>query len=335
MVILYNNYNAAYIEDCAIKGVDIGDGNLLTKIKADFAGANYAWILLALCLFMISNVSRALRWKQLLEPLGYEPKFVNSIGSIMIAYLVNLGIPRSGEFVRAGVLSKYQGFQSEKVMGTIVVDRVIDVICLLVMIFLGIALSYQTVGIYLEENLDLSKKFAFLYDNTWVLAIIFALGLAFLGLIWKMREMLLSTSIGQKITKLLLGLWDGVKSISKLKRPGVFVFHSIVIWLMYFLMTYLCMFAFEPTAHLNATAGLAVFVMGAIGIVFPSPGGMGAYHYMISQGLMMYGLSEADGFSFANIIFFSIQLFCNILFGLLALLILPAYNNRLNSKADD
>ena len=328
MVILYNNYNADYIEDCRIKGIDIGDSTLLDKIKSDFKGADYKWIFIALVLFMISNISRALRWYQLLEPLGYKPKFLNSIGAVMIAYLVNLGIPRSGEFVRAGVISKYEGFKAEKVMGTIVTDRIIDVICLLVMIFLGIALSYQTVGVYLEENLDLSQKFGFILNNPLVLILLALLGLGGVALLYWQRNTILKTGIGQKIVRLILGLWDGVKSIGKLKNPGLFIAHSILIWTLYFLMTYLCMFAFEPTSHLTASAGLAVFVMGAIGIVFPSPGGMGAYHYMISQGLMMYGLTEADGFSFANIIFFSIQLFCNILFGIIALLILPTYNSR-------
>jgi len=105
-----------------------------------------------------------------------------------------------------------------------------------------------------------------------------------------------------------------------------FVFHSILIWFCYFAMTYVIFFAFKPTEHLGPVAGLVVFVFGTLGIVFPSPGGMGSYHFLVEEGLTLYGVGEADAFSFANIMFFSVQLFCNVLFGILALIILPIYN---------
>lgn len=328
MWLLYRNFNAAYLEECSLKGIAAADCNLFDKIWSDFKGADFRWILLALVLFMISNVSRALRWHMLLKPLGYAPRLVNSVGAIMVAYLVNLGLPRSGEFVRAGILSKYEGYSADRVMGTIVTDRIIDVVCLLSMIMLGLVLSYETIGLYIEDNLDLKAKFGWILDRWWLVMLLMVIAVLGMYTTWRMRSQLLDNKIGNKISSLAKGLWEGIYAIRKLENPLGFVAHSVLIWTLYYLMTYFCMFAFAPTAHLSPVQGLVVFLMGALGIVFPMPGGMGTYHYMISQGLLMYGLSEADGFSFANIIFFSIQIFCNILFGVLGLLLLPFYNGK-------
>ena len=326
MCLLYSNYSTAYLADCELKGIPIEDCDLGSKILQDFRSADYSYVLIALVLFMVSNIARVLRWHQMLEPLGYRPHFVNSIGSVMIGYLVNLGIPRSGEFVRAGVLSKYEGYQPEKVMGTIVTDRVMDVICLLVVIMLSLLLSYDTIGVYLEENMDLSGKIALITNYPMLIGAVGLVGLTLLALAWRYRTSIMQSSIGAKVVNLLEGLWVGIKSIAQLRRPSLFVLYSIIIWLMYYLMTYVSMFAFAPTENLGAVAALVVFVLGTLGFVFPAPGGMGAYHFMIGQGLAIYGISEADGFSFANIFFFSVQLGCNVLMGLLALAILPSFN---------
>lgn len=326
MWLLYSNYSTAYISECELKGIPAADCDLMAKIVADFKSADYSYVLIALVLFMISNVARVLRWHQMLEPLNYHPRFVNSLGSVMIAYLVNLGIPRSGEFVRAGVLSNYEGFQPEKVMGTIVTDRIMDVLCLLAVIALSLVLSYETIGVYLEENMDLSNKLSVITSRPIVLGALLGTGLFIVAALWHRRQEILVSTIGQKVAHLVAGLWQGVKSIFSLRLPGLFIFYSVIIWLMYYLMTYVCMFAFVPTENLGGVAALVVFVLGTLGFVFPAPGGMGAYHFMIGQGLAMYGIPEADGFSFANIFFFSVQLGCNVLFGLLALLILPSYN---------
>lgn len=326
MYLLYDNYSAAYLADCDLKGIPAEDCNLGDKILQDFKSANYIYVLVALVLFMISNLSRVLRWHQMLEPLGYRPHIVNSLGSVMIGYLVNLGIPRSGEFVRAGILSKYEGFQAEKVMGTIVTDRIMDVLCLLVVIMLSLVLSYDTIGIYLEENMDLSGKLAFVMQYPLLIGLVGAGIMTSLLLAWRYRTKVITSTIGAKVVNLLEGLWAGIKSIRELRRPGLFVMHSVIIWLMYYLMTYICMFAFVPTENLGAVVALVVFVLGTLGFVFPAPGGMGAYHFMIGQGLAIYGIPEADGFSFANIFFFSVQLGCNVLLGLIALAILPSFN---------
>ena len=130
----------------------------------------------------------------------------------------------------------------------------------------------------------------------------------------------------QKILNIVKGFAEGVKSIRKVDRPGWFIFHSIFIWLMYYSMTYMCFKSFEPTAQVGMLAGLVVFVLGGWGMVIPSPGGMGTYHFLVQTGLSMYGISGDDGFSLANIAFFSINLGTNVLIGILALILLPILN---------
>lgn len=324
--LVYRSNNRAYQEECLHKGIT-GDCELIDKVISDVSTADYKWIVLSLLLFMLSNISRAARWQIILEPLGYKPRFFNSVSAIMVAYLANLGLPRSGEFVRAGLLSKYEGYPVEKVMGTIVLDRIADVVMLLLTIGITAILSYNTFFKYLQTNSTLGDKFSML-TNVSVLLPLFLLGLAVLGILYTYRLPLLNSKIGGKVWNLLVGFKEGVMSITKLRRPWAFVGHSILIWLCYYVMTYVVFFAFEPTELLGPVAGLVVFVFGTLGIVFPSPGGMGSYHYLVGEGLALYGVGASDAFSFANIIFFSVQLFCNILFGIVALVLLPIVNKE-------
>ena len=140
------------------------------------------------------------------------------------------------------------------------------------------------------------------------------------------RKRLQSSRLGKKIKNLIMGFWQGLQTVRSLDRPAWFIFHSINIWVMYFLMTYLCFFAFPPTSHLSATAALLVFVFGGWGIVVPSPGGMGSYHYLVGVALGLYGIGGDNAFSWAMIAFVSINLGCNILVGLIGLVALPIIN---------
>lgn len=325
--LVYRSNNAAYLEECALKGIPEGECSLVDKVITDIKAANYLWVLLALVVFTISNVSRAVRWHIMLEPLGYKPSYVNSLGAILIAYLSNLGLPRSGEFVRAGVLAKNEGYSADKVMGTIVLDRVADVIMLLVVIGLTILLSYDDFYGYLSSNLQVGDKLYGMF-NISIIAPLILITSVLLWVFYKYKEVLLTSKLGSKVVGLLQGFKEGVLSITKLRRPWAFVLHSVIIWICYFVMTYVVFFAFEPTSHLGPVAGLVVFVFGTLGIVFPSPGGMGSYHYLVGEGLALYGIEAGDAFSFANIIFFSVQLLCNVLLGLIALIVLPIYNSR-------
>jgi uncharacterized protein (TIRG00374 family) len=322
LYLVYRGQNAKFISDCAEKGIPSVDCNLLEKVWIDMREANYWWILAILIAFLLSNVSRALRWMMLIRQLGNKGNFFNAFFTIMLGYFANLGIPRMGEILRPAMYARYERIPVEKVIGTVVVDRAMDVLSLLTAIGLAFILQFNVLYSYtaahIRESPLLSKGFLIL-----VIA-----GFLFLIGMWIFRKRITNTGLYQKIQHIVQGFIEGIRTIMNLERPWIFIFHTVFIWFMYYLMTYLCFSAFEPTAHLTPLAGLVVFVMGGLGIVFPSPGGMGTYHAMLVAGLTIYGVSGDDAFSFANIIYFSVQLFCNIFFGILALIVLPLYNQK-------
>ncbi len=329
---LFTKQSEAFQEQCSLDGIPAADCSLLDKLVTDFTSCNFFWILMVLVTFTLSNVSRALRWNMLLKPLGYLPRLGNSFLIIIITYFINLFLPRAGEVARAGLISKYEGIPVEKAMGTIVLDRLLDVIMLLLIVGLTFLLEFDTLTNYLQGKMaEDGEASSSLFQNPIVI------GLGITGLIVALtlfifRKKIIETAIYQKIKKLLIGFAEGLKTIGKLDRPWLFVFHTLFIWFMYFLMTYLCFFAFEPTAALEPVAALMVFVFGTFGIVVPSPGGMGTYHFFATEALKIYEVAPADAFSFANILFFSVQIGCNVVIGLLAFILLPIMNKGYTPK---
>ncbi|RMF01083.1 MAG: UPF0104 family protein [Bacteroidetes bacterium] len=322
---VYQKQDAAYQAECALKGIAAEDCSLLQKVITDFASANYFWLVMVLVCFTISNLSRGVRWNMLIQQLGYQTRLVNAFLTIILGYFANLGLPRVGEVVRAGTMARYEQIPVEKVMGTVVVDRIIDVISILIVTALALALEFDTLWGFLQANGQLGDSLA---PKQGALISLAGLGLVALVLLYVFRKHLQRTTLYAKVMGILQGFLEGLKTIRKLDRPWWFVLHSVNIWVMYFLMTYVCFFAFEPTAHLSAVVALVVFVFGGWGIVIPSPGGMGTYHFLATTALGFYGIPGDDGFSWANISFFTIQLGCNILVGLLALVLLPMLNRE-------
>lgn len=334
LFLVYYKQNQQYLEELVTRGIDPEGKSLFLKILASFGEAKIYVLIVVLVCFMISNVSRAIRWQILIEPIRNKTSFINAISSIMAAYLVNLGIPRSGEFVRAGLFSRYEKLPPEKVMGTIVTDRVVDVICLLVVIGLACIFSFDDLYRYYitvsTDNPDAGNRLLF---------VLLALGLVVVlatYFAYKFRVRLFKTVPGKKLLNLILGFAEGLKTVFLLRKPWQFLFHSIVIWLMYYLMTYLSFFAIAPTSHLSPVAGLVVFVFGTLGFVFPAPGGIGSYQYLVSEALTnFYGLNIGDASSFANIVFFAVTIFGNVFFGIISFILLPIFNARYEPHIQD
>ncbi|MEM7571752.1 MAG: lysylphosphatidylglycerol synthase transmembrane domain-containing protein [Bacteroidota bacterium] len=333
LVILYLVYQkqaSGYLEQCLADGGTAESCVLVDKVITDFASANFFWIFMTLLAFTLSNISRAIRWNMLIHQLGYRPRLINSFLTINLGYFANLGLPRMGEFVRAGTLSRYEQIPVEKVMGTVVVDRIIDVICILLATGLAVAFAASRLATLYQENADLSDKITTAQRILLPLAIIGIVGLL---LIYFYRQRLLATKVGQKVAGILHGFLDGIKTVGKLDSPWLFILHTLNIWVMYFFITYFCFSAFAPTADLGPVAGLVTFVAGGWGIVIPSPGGMGSYHFLTGQALELYGIAPGDAFSWSNIAFFSISIGINVLIGLVALLFLPRLNRNYQPAA--
>lgn len=336
---VYQSQDTAYQEQCKLDAIAACqtqniplaqcdtlnlDCSLIDKVVSDAKQTNYYWILLVLFIYMISNVSRAFRWKMLLDSLGYNTSRANSFWAVMVGYFVNLFIPRAGEVARIGLVSKYEKIPFEKVFGTVVVDRVMDVICLLGLVGLAFILEFDMVWGYLSENLGNVQN---PLQNPIILGGLI-IGILSLIIAFLFRQKLMQSFIIQKLVGFVTGIIDGVKTVLNLKNPALFFFHTFVIWLMYYLMHYFSLFAFDFTAHLSGVAALMIVVFGAFGMVAPSPGGMGAYHVLVMAALALYGVTGPEGFSFAMILFVAITILCNALFGLIGFVLLPIINSE-------
>ena len=324
---LYQSQNTSYQKQCAVNGIASDQCNLLKKLSDDFRKTNPFWILLIVAITLLSHLFRALRWNMLIKPLGASPRTINSFFSVVIGFFANLGIPRIGELVRASTLSRYERIPTEKLIGTVVVDRIVDMVTFIGIVGFAFLLEFNTIynklsSLY-QQNMgsgsgsDHSKYYIALI----IMAVLF---LAALFYMYKKPENLIVI----KLKGIIAGIIEGISSVRKLKNPWLFMLYTLLIWFCYYIVLYICLPAFEPTNGLGLRAAVIIFVFGALGFIFPSPGGMGTYHWMVIQALLLYNISEADGFSFANIAYFSGQIFSNVLFGLVALIALPILNSN-------
>jgi glycosyltransferase 2 family protein len=327
---VFKSQNTAFQEQCRLDGVPSDQCSLLDKLMTDFSSVNLWWILAVLTAFTVSNLCRAARWQMLLAPMGYKVKLSNSLLTILLGYFANLGFPRLGEVVRAGSLSKYEKIPLEKVMGTLVIDRLMDVVCLAAVVALAFLFEGTTLLHFLNQNQNTGTTTSGgLFQNPMVQTI---LGAGFLGLMlaFIFRNKLLQLPIFQKVIGMLAGFLDGFKSVFKLKNPWLFLCYSAGIWAMFYLQCLFNLWAFPPTTHLTLGAALMIFVFGTLGFIIPSPGGMGTFHALAIAGLALYGVKGGDAFSYANIAFFTVQIFYNIVSGSISLVLLPILNKKSN-----
>ncbi len=327
LTLVFRSQNTAFQEQCRLDGVPTDQCSLLDKLLYDFSTVNIGWMLAVVAAFTVSNIFRALRWQMLIEPLGYKTGFANRLLTILLGYFANLGFPRIGEVVRASSLARYEKIPVEKVIGTTVVDRLMDFICLGLVVGLAFLFEGNTLLNFLAQRGNNDGQSGGMLQNTFVLT---ALGLLVAGVValivfWNRLQHL---PVFQKVANLAKGFWDGLRSVFRLRQPSLFILYSLGIWLMFYLQCYFNLQAFPPTAQLGAGAALMVFVFGTLGFVIPSPGGMGTFHALAIAGLALYGISGGDAFSYANIAFFAIQIFYNIVGGVLALVLLPIINRQ-------
>lgn len=328
--LLYRNQQQAYLEDCALKNIPANKCNLWDKLKTDFSNVNYFWICVSLFCYGISNLSRAIRWKMLLQPMGYRPKLSNAFFTTVVGYLANLALPRFGEVARAGSIAKYERIPVEKAIGTIVIDRIADLFMILAITLLGFIIEFDKISALALKYINPNERFG---EKAGLLIFIIFFFLVLIYLSWKFRKKMSEWTVFNAIRHLFEGFVSGIKSIRQIPSKINFFLHTVIIWTMYFLMTYLTLFSFHVTESLSLSAALVVFILGGWGIVVPSPGGMGTYHFMTQIGLAVYGISYEDGFSWANISFFTIQIGGTLLYGIISLICLPILNRNYKPTA--
>lgn len=322
MYYLYSKNQTAYINYCELHNIALEHCSLINKLKEDFRTLNYFWIFMIFIGFGMTNYSRSVRWKIILNTLHFKASFINLFGTINVGYLANLGLPRIGEFVRAALLSKYEKLPFDKVFGTVVVDRIADMISFLFVILLAFLLDSNAFFTFFSTYASLPQ----IGNNIFFLLIALPIILFFL---WRFRLTLLKMNLISKFFRFLSGIWTGIISIKNLQQRNLFIFHTVLIWFWYYMMFVFACKAFPPTSQLGPIAMLVVYVFGSFGVFIPSPGGMGTYHFMVIIGLGLYGFQQTDAFSFANIAFASAQFFALLIYGVCSLIFLRWHNRSL------
>jgi uncharacterized protein (TIRG00374 family) len=263
--------------------------------------ADYSWLILSIFFGFLAYASRARRWSLLINPLGYRPSFWSAFHAMMTGYLANLALPRIGELTRCVALGKREKIPVDQLFGTVVIERTIDFLSLLlIMIFLLFTGSEQ-VGEFLRESIIIPVKQRIIsLFAAWVIwAILLVILIVSVIILVKYRSSLRKIRFFAKIFAVSRGIVNGLKSITNLERKWEFIFHTVFIWLNYSLMTWVIVFALESTSHITYSDSIFLLVIGGLAMSAPVQGGLGIFHYTVSRGLAIMGVPLEDGLVYA------------------------------------
>ncbi len=303
------------------------DSQKWAQLKDALDRANYWLLVPVLGLLLISHWLRALRWRQLIEPMGYEPSKINCFLGVMIGYFVNLGAPRLGEVVKCTILARYEKVPVDKLVGTIVAERAFDVICLAIVF--GLTFLFQFHVIHSLTADKTAALFQGANGHTSILKIVLVVAVllvAFLLVRWVLSRWG-HINIIKKAKAVFINIWHGLTSVRALKNKPLFFVYSIGIWCMYLLSTWFGFFAISATSHLTITDALSVLAMGSVGMIV-SPGGIGAYALLVQKTVTFYDVPAVPyGLALGWLLWFG-QFLSFILFGTVSFILLPIINKR-------
>jgi len=301
------------------------------QILHAFKTANYSWVVLAVILGICSHLLRAVRWVLFFEPMGFKPRLRVTFFAVMIGYFANMAFPRLGEVTRCGILSKYEKVPFQKALGTVVTERAIDMLIFFLLFLLMFFTQLGTIREYLDEKIypNMVAKFGALHYSRMIFLSLGGLLVVLIGLWFAVRKKIMAGKTYHKVIDLVIGFWEGLKSLSQIKKPGFFVICSILIWVLYFFMLYVIFFCFTETSSIGPGAGLSSLVLGSVGIMI-TPGGIGLYPAIIQETLLLYGIAKPTGLALGWIAWTAQTLMILVLGG--ASLLLLSLNQSENGK---
>lgn len=296
------------------------------EMKNSLAGVNYGFVLLSILAGILSHLIRAMRWNQMIQTFGYRPKLYNAFFAVMIGYLANYVFLRMGEVMRCGFLARYDEPPADKLLGTVISERVIDLSVLIVLFAITIFSQYQLLSNFFYDKiwLGLSEKFSNLFGTGLLskLLLLAAIGI----IIFVIYLLFKKLKIADRLTRFLSGIKEGVLSIKNIENVPLFIVYSLLIWVMYFLMILLVFYSLDATKHLGFIEGLTILVFGTFGIIAVQ-GGIGAYHLIVQQVLLLYGISAAAGLAFGWVSW-GVQTVLIVVVGVISFILLPIINKK-------
>ncbi len=297
--------------------------------KEAFTLANYWLVLPVTIISILVYVSRAMRWKLLMEPLGYDPSLKNTFAVTMVGYLANAAIPRLGEILKCTFLARYEKLKVDKLIGTVIIEKAFDFVCYIIFIFITVIIQIDVVGDYVKRSLQkitISSGVP-LWGKLLMVISTFLLIVIIIKILFKKFP---SSGIILKINNFLTGIGEGFISIKNLKRRRAFIVHTIFIWAMYMLMIYIGFFAMEGTNHLGIKAAFSVLSLATLAMI-ATPGGIGSFPFFVKETLLIYGIQSTMGTAFGWLMW-SISTGIVIFTGLIALLLLPYINKKIKNE---
>lgn len=287
---------------------------------------NWTWMLLSFPFGILAQAIRGWRWRQTLEPLGERPRARTCINSIFLSYAASIVVPRIGEFTRCGVLSRYDGTSFAKALGTVVTERAIDTIVVLIVTGLTLLLQLRVFCTFFDEtgtSLDsILRRFS---PTGYAVTAICAL-----AALWLLHVLLKKLAIYNKVKATLGGILQGITSLRNVRNVPLFLLFTFGIWACYFLHYYLTFFCFSFTEHLGMASALVTFVVGSIAVIVPTPNGAGPWHFAVKTMLILYGVSEENALYFVLIVH-TLQTILVILLGVSAWCML-GFTKRINNN---
>jgi len=307
----------------AFKGQD------LNKMISDLQKANFEWVILSIIIILIAHFLRAYRWNLMIGSLGHgTPSLMNTFHALIMGYLANLAFPRMGELARCTALNKSDKIPVTKLLGTVIAERVVDLLMLGLIFLLAILLEFKSLSGFLNEHV-LSKFSGRIGEIILIMLglILLSVSSTFLVIMIKKRKW----GFTERIFHFFSGMKAGILTLKRMDNKAGFLLSSVLIWLLYGLSSYFCFFALNATSSLGPGAALSTLVFGSLAMIAPVQGGIGAFHWMVSEGLLAYGISKTDGLSYALLVHTS-QTIIILFIGSLSLILFLKESNRKQSN---
>jgi len=297
------------------------------KIIDAFKRADYFWVFVSVIVITLAHFLRAYRWNYLLEPLGHKTGLFNANAAVFIGYFANYGIPRMGEVSRCTIIDRYNKVPFQVGFGTVITERIIDFFLLLLIFILTLVFQYsELAGLSHKYIFDpLSAKLQLFYEKPLMASIVGIIFLGIFGALFLYRKTIAGKLRG-KFGNVIKGFGEGLVSVKKVRNPGMFIFLSILIWACYFYSLYFCLYALPETSVIGHKECLTLMLFGTFGVIL-TPGGLGAYHGIVTTILTFYGIGTAAAFALPWLVWTSGLAMC-VVAGTLFLILLPIVNKK-------
>lgn len=299
----------------------------MRRLGDALGGADYLLVVPAMIMLLLSHFSRALRWRILMRPLGFEPSRLNTFFAVMLGYFFNLLVPRMGEVMKCTMLAKYEHTPVDKLIGTMVAERALDVICLGLVIGISLLLQMDMVTAFLSGA---DVRGGAQSDGWWRLAGLILLALAGVWILRILLSRYAHLSIVIRIRTIASGIWQGLTSVRHIPTSQLpaFFLHTIFIWSMYLMSIRMGFYAMASVAGLGMSAALTILSVGSLAMIV-TQGGIGAYQIVVQRSLALYGIPEVGGLAFGWLLW-AFQTALVLVVGLICLILLPVMNKKIN-----